>query len=341
MFNLLIVVAVGALSVWSTGRFRRIAGARGLLDVPNTRSSHDRITPRGGGIAIVLSFALACGLMYALGRMPAPAFAALVGGGLVVAATGLIDDLRDLSPAARILVHFAAAFWALAWLGGLPPFGLPATAYETGATGYLLGAVMLVWLLNLYNFMDGIDGIAGAETVAVAGAAAVLLMAAGEWEISVWLLCLASSAAGFLFWNWPPARIFMGDVGSGFLGYALGVFALLTASAGWLSIWTWIILLGAFLADASVTVLRRMLRGDRWYAAHRSHAYQHAARRWGSHRKVTIGVIVVDLVWLLPLAVLSQAFPHAAPWLVLVAILPLIGMALALGAGKAEQSSVG
>jgi Fuc2NAc and GlcNAc transferase len=200
---------------------------------------------------------------------------------------------------------------------------------------------MLVWLLNLYNFMDGIDGIAAAETVSVAGSAAVLLMAAGEWEIAVWLACLAFSSAGFLFWNWPPARIFMGDVGSGFLGYELGVCALLTASAGWLSIWTWIILLGAFLTDASVTVLRRMLRGDRWYAAHRSHAYQHAARRWGGHRKVTLAVIIVDLAWLLPLAVLSESFPHAAPWLVLVAILPLAGLALALGAGKAAEPSVG
>lgn len=332
-----LIIATGALSLLLTAGFRRIAIARALLDIPNVRSSHDRATPRGGGIAIVLAFLSAAGLLCALGRMPVPPFASLAIGGLAVAAVGFIDDVRHVHPAARILVHFAAAFWALAWIGGFPPLAIGAEVYEANAIGFLVGALLLVWLLNLYNFMDGIDGIAAAETVSVAGSAAVLLLAAGEWEISVWLLCLASSAAGFLFWNWPPARIFMGDVGSGFLGYALGVFALLTASAGWLSIWTWIILLGAFLADASVTVLRRMLRGDRWYAAHRSHAYQHAARRWGSHRKVTIGVLVVNLVWLLPLAILSQAFPDAASWLVVVAILPLIGTVLAFGAGKPES----
>jgi Fuc2NAc and GlcNAc transferase len=112
------------------------------------------------------------------------------------------------------------------------------------------------------------------------------------------LLCLAGAVAGFLVWNRCPARIFMGDTGSGFLGFTLGAPAILTLGDGGITLWSWAILLGVFIVDATLTLLRRMLNGERWYQAHRTHAYQHAARRWGSHRRVTVAVLSINVLWL-------------------------------------------
>lgn len=338
MIDGVLVVVAGALALWMTDIFRRLAITRALFDIPNERSSHKHATPRGGGIAIVLAFLFVAGLLWIMGRMPSPAFASLAIGGATIAAIGFMDDFRDLNAVVRIVVHFAAALWALAWLGGFPTVTVGTAEIESGVAGYAIGALLLVWLLNLYNFMDGIDGIAAIEAVSVAGSAALLLAISGEGPMALWLACLASAVAGFLVWNWPPARIFMGDVGSGFLGYTLGVLALITALAGALSIWTWVILLGVFLTDASMTLLRRMLRGDRWYAAHRSHAYQHASRRWRSHRTVMLGVLALNLLWLFPLAALSEAMPQMAVWLTILALIPLAGIAMVLGAGKVEDS---
>jgi Fuc2NAc and GlcNAc transferase len=149
-------------------------------------------------------------------------------------------------------------------------------------------------------------------------------------------LCSAA-AAGFLLWNWPPAKIFMGDVGSGYLGYVLAILALAATIRDPVAVWVWLILGGAFFVDATVTLARRTIRGDRLYEAHRSHAYQWLARRWGSHLPVTVTLLALNLLWLFPAAWLAERYPALALWILIAAYLPLIVLALVAGAGRPEQ----
>lgn len=333
-------LAVGTFvaAALGTALVRRYALARQVLDLPNARSSHTVPTPRGGGVAIVVAFTLAVLTLAALGRVPARTTIALVGGGLAVAIVGLIDDHRHVPAGRRLAAHFAAAFWVLWWLGGLPSLVLAGRSVDMGWLGDALAAVALVWLLNLYNFMDGIDGIAGVESVTVALGAAGLYFAFPEGGADPALpLALGVAAFGFLIWNLPPARIFMGDAGSGFLGLTLGTLALVggAASPRWLFVWA--ILLGVFIVDATVTLVRRLLRGEPVHQAHRRHAYQRAARRAGRHGAVTGSVALINLLWLLPWATAARlGTVHGAVALV-IAYLPLLSLALWLGAGDATE----
>ena len=157
---------------------------------------------------------------------------------------------------------------------------------------------------------------------------------------AAWIVALAASGAAFLLLNWPPARIFMGDAGSTYLGFMQAFFALDTVASGWLTPWQWLILGAVFLTDATVTLLRRLLNGERIFEAHRRHAYQVLSRRWGGHRPVTLACIAVNIVWLWPLAYLAGLAPEFG-WLVAsAAYVPLIVAALAVGAGAPEKKSV-
>jgi glycosyltransferase WbpL len=330
----LVFAAVFIASMLLTGLIRRLALARGVLDVPNARSSHVRPTPRGGGLAIVVTVLCAIGLMYARGNVPPDLAAALLIGGPLVAVVGFIDDLRSVSVGARLAVQFAAFGWCMYCLGPLPPIHLGFAAVNLGAPGSIAAVILLVWFLNIYNFMDGIDGIASVEAISVLTFATLLLFwQRGEPSIVFALLAAAASAAGFLIWNWPPARIFMGDAGSGFLGFLVGSIAWETIVRGRLSIWVWFILLGAFVIDATVTLLRRWARGANLAQAHRSHAYQRLSRKYRSHLKVTLGILFINVLWLDPLAYLAAARPALGAACAAIAWLPLIAVAWAAGAG--------
>jgi Fuc2NAc and GlcNAc transferase len=336
---LLLVAGYAALLL--TGVLRRYALARSLLDVPNERSSHRAATPRGGGLAIVVIVLLALPGLLVSGWVEGALFAALVGAGVLTALVGWIDDLGHVPARWRLLVHFAAAAWALAWLGGLPPLPVLGVVLDFGWLGHALAVVWMVWLLNLYNFMDGIDGIAGIEAVMVCIGGAVLFelspATGGAWLVT---LLLAAAVAGFLVWNFPTARIFMGDGGSGFVGMLL---AILSIHAAWVApelLWGWVILLGAFVVDATVTLLRRLRRGKRLHAPHRSHAYQYAARKCGAHQPVSLVFAAINLCWLLPIAALV-----VTGWLdgllgVLISYAPLVGLAFRYKAGAPELQEV-
>lgn len=307
-----------------------------ILDLPNQRSSHDNPTPRGGGLAIVGAFLLGLFLMVYFGRMPWPGFAAvLVLSSLLVAGIGFWDDLCHLSALARIAVHFLAALLLLGW-GGWDG-GLSLNFWVLPFPQLLLGVLLLLavlWSLNLFNFMDGIDGLAGGEATFVAGAAGLFLILGGAESEGLLLLLLAASCLGFLLWNWPPARIFMGDVGSGFLGFVLAALALWTAVfTRHLPLECWLILPAVFLTDATVTLGRRMWRREKWYDAHRSHAYQHAAVKYRSHLRVTMAVMVINFFWLLPLSFLCVIFPGFRVTLTIIAYLPLLFLAFKFKAG--------
>jgi Fuc2NAc and GlcNAc transferase len=332
------ILFVGTVVGWALTRVILIyARSRSLIDIPNDRSSHHRPTPRGGGLSMVIVFLAGLGGAYWLDLVARKEFLALLGGTVLVAGIGFWDDHQDVRARWRILIHFVAAFWSLAWIGGFPAFSILNVEFAPGALGYPLGALFLVWLLNLFNFMDGIAGIAGSEGLFISSCAALICIlgksTAGPEGDLIILTVLASSCLGFLLWNWPPASIFMGDVGSGFLGFVLGVIALITAHKGLLSIWFWLILFGVFIADASVTLLRRVVRGERWYEAHRSHAYQHASRRYRSHRVVTFAISTINLLWLLPLAVAAWLWPAYGFFLACVAWIPLFAFAYRFGAG--------
>ncbi len=337
-FVLLCAAAAAAalLLAWLlTGSIRRYASAR-LLDHPNDRSSHAVPTPRGGGLSFVVVISGALPLLTLAGLLPwsvTIAFAAT----LPVAMIGFLDDHRPVSAALRLLVHALAAAWGLYWLGGLLPLSWGAAVIDLGWPGQLLAWIGLVWLLNLFNFMDGIDAIAGAEAVTVLAGMALVMGLTGELGFILPLLIAAGAVAGFLLWNLPPARIFMGDVGSGYLGLLLGLLALLGTVHSPRTLWSWVIMLACFVTDATVTLLRRLLRREAVHHAHRSHAYQRAARRWHSHGRVSGAVAVINLVWLLPWAA-AVALGLTHPLIGLIAAYSFVGaLTVALGAGSAAE----
>ena len=328
---------VTGLSFVLTGGLRRYALSRSLMDLPNARSSHSVPTPRGGGVAIVASFLLALPLLAASGEASLALIWALLGGGAGIAILGFLDDHGHIAARWRLLGHFAGAIWALYWLGGLPPLSLFGVVVDLGWLGHLLALVYLVWMLNLYNFMDGIDGIASVEAVCVCTGGALLYALLGEWQAVAVPLLLAVAVVGFLVWNFPLARIFMGDAGSGFLGIALGILSLQAAWVAPQLLWSWAILLGVFVVDATFTLLRRLLRGERIYEAHRSHAYQYASRKYGRHWPVTLGVLAINLGWLLPIALWVGWGGLDGGWGLLLAYAPLLVLAAKFEAGGKES----
>ncbi|HVZ37159.1 MAG TPA: glycosyltransferase family 4 protein [Polyangiaceae bacterium] len=333
--DLLLITTVLCLSAALTGLVRRRALARGILDLPNTRSSHTIPTPRGGGLAIVVAATIGLTTLWVWGVVDSRLALALLGGGAGVALIGYLDDRGSLSVRARIVVHFACAVWAVAVLGGLPPIQWGSHAVDLGWAGVLLAVLAIVWMLNLFNFMDGIDGIAGSEAVFVSAAGAALASVGGlSGSVPAAASVVAAASVGFLCWNWPPAKIFMGDVGSGYLGYVIAVLALGATRENPAMLYVWLILGGTFFVDATVTLISRLLRGERVYEAHRSHAYQRLSRRWRSHRRVTVSVWLANVLWLLPMAMVAAANPAFAALLVLVALVPIVVAVSVAGAGR-------
>jgi Fuc2NAc and GlcNAc transferase len=322
-----------------TAAVRLVLVRHGVMDRPNPRSSHAVPVPRGGGVAIVVVFLSAVVWMLLNHGIPSRLAWSLVGGGLVIAIVGFLDDRFGLPPWPRLVVHSIAAVWALWCFGSMQPSpfssgdSLGSWAIRTAEFGGL------VWLTNLFNFMDGIDGLAGMEAVCVSAFGGTLLFRGGLPSNSQLSWLLAAASLGFLLWNWPPAKIFMGDVGSGFLGFTLGTLALFSSNSSPGLIWPWLILLAAFFVDSTVTLLRRMFFRARWYEAHRSHAYQHAAQACASHAKVTLAVAAINIGWLFPLAWTALRFPQAAPVLAAVAVVPLVYITLQFEAGREQPSS--
>jgi Fuc2NAc and GlcNAc transferase len=342
-FGWIFLIALIAAAVL-TGLLRRYALASSLMDIPNARSSHKLPTPRGGGLSIVIVFLLGLPVLSGMGILAPEAMWAILGAGAWVALVGFLDDHGHIPARWRLLAHFIGAAWGLYSLGGLPPieFSFPGTGLavhtmDPGWLGQILGMFYLVWLLNLYNFMDGIDGLASIEAITVCLGGALLYLS-GPGAIGQWVspVLLAMTVAGFLFWNFPPARIFMGDAGSGFLGIVLGLFSIQAAWTAPQFFWSWLILLGVFIVDATWTLFSRLLRGEKIYEAHRSHAYQYASRYYGSHKTVSLVIGLINVCWLTPLALwVGVAGLNALSGLVL-AYLPLILLAVYFRAGARE-----
>ena len=339
-------VVIGAaamlLTWWATGFARSLAIRRAIFDVPNHRSSHTSPTPRGGGAAIVLTVLLAVVVAAIAGWLALSTAVALIGGGILVAFVGWLDDLHHVSAGWRAIAHLCAAAWAIAWLGGIENVRLGHFGGISGPVASIFAVIAIAWLINLYNFMDGIDGIAAVETIAVGASGAIILLLAGATGLAAVSASLAGAGAGFLVWNRMPARIFMGDVGSGFLGFAFATLALAAHKTAAISATVWVILLLVFIADATITLLRRIVHGDSWHVAHRLHAYQRLVQSGCTHARVVLYVAWLDLL-LAGLALVVFTKPAFAWPALLAAVLVVIVAYLAverrLGMWSAAQAA--
>lgn len=311
-------LAVAAAITWAMAHFAV------LVDVPNARSSHRRPTPRGGGVGILAAFAaglIALHLAYDILEQPGlPGFTAAA---LLMGLAGLIDDVRTMRSATKLAAQLCASAIAMAagfvirslYVPGLGPI-------ELGALGYPLTLLWLIGLTNAFNFMDGLDGLAGGSAV-IAGVFLSLVAALlGAPLVAVIAALIAASSAGFLLFNFPPARIFMGDVGSQFLGFAFAALGVMLAQhdpTGTL-ILVVPVLLFAFLFDTIFTALRRWRKGENLAAAHRTHLYQLLNQCGLSHRRVAGAHCVMALVQgLLALWLVSTLTEQR--WLVIPALL--------------------
>ncbi len=319
-----VLIAVFFLSLLLTGYIRRYALAKNIMDIPNHRSSHEVPTPRGGGVAFIVVFLMVLPFLGHQNDLSWPVCIALVGAGLGVAALGFFDDRGHIAAHWRLMGHFGASIFALFFLGGLPSIFFGGWVFSSGLLLNVIAVIYLVWLLNLYNFMDGIDGIAGVEAVSVCLGGAFLYWLNGDAAFMALPLALAAAVAGFLWWNFPSARIFMGDAGSGFLGLVLGILSIQAATIHSEFFWCWLILLGVFIVDSTYTLLCRLLQGCKVYEAHRSHAYQRAVCYFNGHFGVTLSVLIINVVWLFPLAVLVAMGVVSGFLGLMIAYLPLI-----------------
>ncbi len=330
-----------AVAAWVHNR----AEALHLVQIPNDRSSHAHPTPNGGGLGIVVAGSLSGFCLVLFSGWGLGGF--VLGLAAVLAAVGLRDDFAHLSARVRFGTQVVVCAGLLFVLGDLPTLAIR-VGFEFQVVGWLLFGLLLllgVWWINLFNFMDGIDGIAGTQAVFMLLAGAALATWSHPESMSspalIWMLFVAAATAGFLIVNWPPAKIFMGDVGSTWLAFMVFALALLSVQAGWLNYAVWLVLAAVFVTDATVTLLTRMLRGERWYEAHNRHAYQRLSRRWqgdrhAGQRSVTLLVVTVNGLCLAPLAWACMQWPEESVTFVVVAYVPLVLTALWLGAGRPE-----
>lgn len=285
-----------ALFSFSIGALvRRYAGVLRLIDVPNERSSHSTLTPRGGGLGIVMATVLGLASARLLDiALPAAAFLVLIGGGVMVAVVSLIDDLRGVRPPIRLGVHFAAGGMVLVFGGVLFAVDVPSIGHlYLGWVGVPLILLWVAGMANAFNFMDGVDGLAGSQAV----------IAAGTWAVAGWYLergdlmtigvLLAAASAGFLIHNWSPARLFMGDVGSAFLGYSLAAVPLLADAPRAPLAFSGVVVLWPFVFDPAYTLIRRASRGENLFLAHRSHLYQRLVAAGWRHQSVCLLYVLI------------------------------------------------
>lgn len=320
---------VSMLASWLMTLFVvKLAPKLSLMDVPNERSSHSQVIPRSGGIGIIVTYVVALSFFVT----GSDVHHSVLFGVVTLGVTGLLDDKFGVSAYLRLVVHVLVC--AVLVFNEIPPLDLELSGYEVELeiAGRLFIVVILVWFINLFNFMDGIDGIASKETLFVAFA--LLFFVGMEQEYSKDYLVLSGAVLGFLYWNWSPARIFMGDVSSGALGFMIGAFIFLEGVENTSLLWCGFILAGYFIVDSSYTLLIRLIAGKKIYQAHRTHGYQKLAIKWNSHLKTTSLVMAINVGWLFPLSyAVYEHWLHGSVAL-LMAYAPIVMLNVWLRAGK-------
>ncbi|MFW2046055.1 MraY family glycosyltransferase [Acinetobacter variabilis] len=324
------------LTLLFTGYMRHYALKKNIIDNPNERSSHSIPTPRGGGVAVVCSYLLALAVLIYSQQLTLHIGLILMVAGFAIALLGFLDDHGHINSMLRLAIHFLVAIAAVISLGGFAEVTV-FNDIQLGFFANIIAVLFLVWLLNLYNFMDGINGIASVEAITTTVSMAILYFLLNTSLNSDMLWLLAACVFGFLLWNFPKAKIFMGDACSGFLGLTLGILALIALKENLALFCAWIICLGVFVVDATYTLIKRVVNGYKMYDAHRSHSYQILSRKWNSHTAVTLVVGAINLLWLFPIAYLTVIQQWTYPEIgVLIAYLPLIFIAVRLKAGNPD-----
>lgn len=303
MAPVLAVILALTLAFVLTGLATRYSRQRGLLDHPGERHSHTVPTPRGGGAGLIAALIIVS-LVAVREGMPGWWAVCVVPGVILLAVTGWWDDHRPLSAKLRFLVQVAAAIYLVAC------FHVHGLVNETWLL--LLGVLFIVWMTNLYNFMDGSNGMAA--TQGVFGGLVLTGLFSHSGDVSAALLCLllAASCAGFLPWNLGRARVFMGDVGSLSLGFIFGALLLYGAGHGVFSLPVALMVMALFLADSSLTLLARVMRGEQWYNAHRQHLYQRMIAQGWTHGRVLLLYQAINLMLVLPVVALAVHYPAIA-----------------------------
>ena len=302
-----------------------------LVAIPNERSLHNKVIPRGGGVIIAIIFLAFNLVFYISGQMKTAEFLALFGGGLIMSVTSFLDDILELKASIRFLIQFLAVGWGLYWVGGIPSI-----AFFEGLSGLYviangIAVVLLVWFINAFNFMDGIDGMATSGATFFSLSVGGYFLWQGIEPYGSLLIILAACSLAFLYFNWPPAKMFLGDSGSTFFGYFFGVILIITVKNSSLSIWTWLIILAYFITDTTTTTFLRLCLVKRWYLPHRSHAYQNLARVLDNHKFVTSLITGINVFYLLPLAYLSIEYQQYG-WLgFLASVIPIFVFVLRYG----------
>ena len=304
----MIYIVLFFISFVLTYFIKEYAIKKSLVATVNERSSHTVPTPHGGGIAVAITWFAGLFYLYFTGEVESNLFYALLLG-TVISVVSFFDDLYELSAKMRLMVQALVSIGGLYFLGGLDGLSVWIFDITNPILTNIFAFFMIVWFINLYNFLDGINGYAGSEAIFLALAGFVLFGGSH-------FLVLAVAVLGFLYWNWNKARIFMGDVGSTLLGYNIAVLTIYYANQETNNFWIWIILFGVFLFDATFTLIRRKLGGEKLSQAHRQHAYQRLTQVGWSHSKVTLcalglnGVIFV-LVYFIPNIAVSFALSLA------------------------------
>lgn len=315
------------------------AGRLGFIDVPNERSHHSIHTvpcPRGGGLSFVITFVFGALILLAADILPVHLVKPLLTGGLMVSAIGFLDDRKGLSASYRLMIHFVAAFLTCYWLteGFQNDMHF---SFMTALPAWLqisYSVLFIMWMVNLYNFMDGVDGMAGTQAVVVALCSAGLCLWQHNFELALLYGLIFCGVSGFLYFNWSPARIFMGDGGAYFLGFLFACMGLMNKMFYGQSLIALMILMGTFIADATYTLLRRIARGEKLYVGHNKHAFQRAVQRGWSHSRVVMIYNLITLFWLAPWAVMAVLYPDLSIAFLMISYSPLLVGMLYLRAGS-------
>ena len=310
-----LLLATVSTSFGLTGVFTWYARRRGMYDVPAERHSHTEPTPRGGGAGLVITVILASILMYRYGLTSGFWPVCALPGFVVLALVGWWDDRVSLSALLRFLVQLGVSIYLLGCLG--------AVGMAAGLWASIVAGIFLMWTINLYNFMDGSNGMAGFQGVFVGVVSCFLFLRAGDTATALLSAVLAAACLGFLPWNLGRARVFLGDVASGSLGFCFGAILIFGVISGSLAApVAWLVML-VFLGDASLTLLARVIRGERWYNPHKEHLYQRLISGGWTHGRVVLLYQLINLVLVVPAIAVAVNYPASAMVVASVASLAL------------------
>ena len=295
-----------------------------ILDHPNSRSLHESATPRGGGLAIfvavVISGTIAAALYGTSSDLLWLGIAALM-----IAGVSFLDDWLTINLGYRIAVHFFAAYLIIREGLALESLVLPGMVWSfPEPVTIVISLLFIVWMINLYNFMDGMDGFAAGMAVMGFGGFALLGWIAGDPRFMILNLIVAAAAGGFLVFNFPPAKIFMGDLGSSLLGFLAAAFALWAERDGLFPLWVSVLIFSPLIVDATITLLRRILKGEKFWQAHKTHYYQRLVQLGWGHKRTVLWEYGLMLLCVIS-AILVRSVDPTAQWFVLAGWLLLYG----------------